>query len=96
MVQKKILEKHFFPSLNIRQAKSGVEKFSPYWGEGVGVIGGVPKKSFSKWCETHFGFGIFEIQYFFGVIGRGVHQKVNRQPGHTTNQMAGRPTDTME
>ena len=40
------------------QAKSGVKNFSLYWG-------GSPWKSCLEWAETNFGFGIFEIQWFF-------------------------------
>ena len=72
--QKKIFEKKFFLGPNMYQPKSGVKKFCPLVGGGGG--GGSPKKkSCSKWAETHFGFGIFEIRSFSG--GGGGVQKVN-------------------
>ena len=53
------------------QAKSGVKKISLY--HGGGGRGGKqvcvpPKKSCSKWAETYFGFGIFEIWWILCVL----------------------------
>ena len=52
------------------QAKSGVKKISLYWWGGGGGRGGPgsPKKSGSKWAETYFGFGIFEIRSLLGAV----------------------------
>ena len=52
-------DEKFFLGPNIRQSKSGVKNFSLYWGGGGG---GFPQKSCSKWAETCFAFGIFEIR----------------------------------
>ena len=54
------LGKIFFPSLNMYQAKSGVKKFSLYWGGGGG--GSLNKNFFSQsehvssqiWCQKFF------------------------------------------
>ena len=57
----KNLNKNLFGP-NLCQAKSGVISFLVMrgWGEGFGL--GSKNQNCSEWPETHFGFGIFEIQ----------------------------------
>ena len=87
--EKNFWKKNFFGSEHV-SSQIWCQKIFPFsWGGG-GVGVGVPKKkSCSKWAETHFGFGIFEIRSFSG--GGGV-RKVNGATSKQASKQADRQT----